>query len=194
MLGQSREVAPKSRPAFDGNLETPSGVVTITLVGGQQVLREPVIGAQRARARLDKPSQRTGRGHYRIGMSRLRRAMTQDNKLTGMSVEQLAERFLDITMQQHHAEMDDDYAAYNRLYRQMEAVEKELKSRPGDQRRILFPLYNHQKAQVRFMAAVATLAIAPDAARAVLQLIGDRNAADARGIMRDLDAGRFVVS
>ena len=51
MLGQSREVAPKSRPAFDGNLETPSGVVTITFVGGRQVLREPVSG-RNARVRV----------------------------------------------------------------------------------------------------------------------------------------------
>ena len=124
--------------------------------------------------------------------------MTQDNKLTGMSVEQLAERFLDITMQQHHAEMDDNHAAYNRLYRQMEDVNKELKSRAGDQRRVLLPFYNHPRAQVRLMAAVATLAIAPDAAREVLQIISDRDeypqAADARGIMRALDEGLFVVS
>ena len=124
--------------------------------------------------------------------------MTQDNKLTGMSVEQLAERFLDITVQQHHAEMDDDNSLYNQVYGRMRAVEDELKSRPGDQRRVLLPLYNHPKAQVRLMAAVATLAIAPEAAREVLQIISDRDeypqAADARGIMRDLDAGRFIVT
>lgn len=122
--------------------------------------------------------------------------MTQD-KLPQMTVEQLAQRFLDITVQQHRAEIGDDNAAYNRLYRQMEAVEKELKARTGDQRRALLPLYSHPKAQVRLMAAVATLAIAPAAARQVLQLISDRNeypqAADARGIMRALDEGSFVI-
>lgn len=123
--------------------------------------------------------------------------MTEE-KLAAMNVEQLAQQFLDLTVRQHDAEVASDYQKYNRLFRQMEAVEKELKSRTGDQRRALLPLHNHQRAQVRLMAAIATLAVAPDAARQVLQLISDRDeypqAADARGIMRELDEGKFVVS
>jgi hypothetical protein len=119
-------------------------------------------------------------------------------KLSEMGVEQLAQMFLEITVRQHDAEVEGDNAMYNRLYRQMEAVERELKSRSGDQRRVLSLLYQHPKAQVRLMAAIATLAVARDAARQVLQLIGDRNeypqAADARGVMRALDEGRLVVS
>jgi hypothetical protein len=45
-------------------------------------------------------------------------------------------------------------------------------------------------------AALATLAVAPEAARATLQLISDRQeypqAADARGMMRAIDEGTYV--
>jgi hypothetical protein len=50
-LGRSREVAPKGQPAFDGNLPTPSGVVSITLVGGREVLHEAVL-AKSTRVRV----------------------------------------------------------------------------------------------------------------------------------------------
>ena len=49
-------------------------------------------------------------------MSRLRRAMTEDNKLTGMSVERLGRAVPRHIFQRDPPEMDDDYAAYNRLY------------------------------------------------------------------------------
>lgn len=121
-----------------------------------------------------------------------------EKKLAAMNVEQLAQQFLDITVKQHEAEVEGDNGRYTRLYRQMEGIERELKSRTGDQRRALLPLHNHQKAQVRLMAAIATLAVAPDAARQVLQIISNRDeypqAADARGILRALDEGSFVIS
>jgi len=76
------------------------------------------------------------------------------------------------------------------------AVEDALKSRNGDQRRALLPLFLHPNAQVRLKAATATLALAPEAARQTLQIISDRQeypqAADARGMMRAVDKGRYV--
>jgi hypothetical protein len=78
----------------------------------------------------------------------------------------------------------------------MEAVEDALKSRNGDQRRALLPLFLHPNAQVRLKAATATLAVAPEAARQTLQIISDRQeypqAADARGMMRAVDKGTYV--
>ncbi len=40
----------------------------------------------------------------------------------------------------------------NRLYWKIASVGNELKSRPGDQRAALLPLYNHKNMQVRLKA------------------------------------------
>jgi hypothetical protein len=68
--------------------------------------------------------------------------------------------------------------------------------RTGDQRRALISLYNHRNAQVRLKAAISTLAVAPNAARRVLQLITDRaefpQAAHAYGMIRALEDGSYT--
>ena len=113
--------------------------------------------------------------------------------LKDMSIDQLVARFIEITVGQFNAELHDEYAKYNRLYRQMEAIERELKSRSGDQRKALVPLFEHANPQVRLMAAQSTLALAPEAARQVLQDLWDRKifpqAADAMGTLRALERG-----
>lgn len=117
-------------------------------------------------------------------------------KLEDMSPEELVDRFLAIAIEQDHAILYDDNARYNRLFDQMEAVEAELRSRAGDQRALLLPLHEHENLQVRLKSAIATLAILPEASRAVLQWLSDRKrqpqAGDARGMMRALDTGRYV--
>jgi len=62
---------------------------------------------------------------------------------------------------------------FNRLYRQMDATEKELRRRGREARLALLRLYDHPNMQVRLNAAKRTLGIAPDAARRVLQAISD---------------------
>lgn len=113
-----------------------------------------------------------------------------------MTVDQLRERFTEIALAQDKAVRVDDSAAYNRLFRQMEAIEDELARRDGDQRRELLPLLDHANAQIRLKAALATLSVAPEVARRTLQRISDRQeypqAADARGMMRALDEGTYV--
>lgn len=108
---------------------------------------------------------------------------------------ELVERFLEIALEQDNAILMDEIARYNRLYGRMEEVKEELKRRPGDLRRALVALYDHPNAQVRLKAAIATLAVAPESARSVLQDISDQNeypqAADARGMMRALDEGAY---
>jgi hypothetical protein len=120
--------------------------------------------------------------------------MTQLNLKT-MTVEQLVNRFADIGVAQDAALLENDVAKYNRLYDQMEAVEHELKSRAGDQRQALLPLYGHQNVQVRLASAKATLAIAPKAARAVLRAIKESKAQpqalDAGMSLRNLDRGIY---
>jgi hypothetical protein len=120
----------------------------------------------------------------------------KDDRFEDMTVSQLVERFTSIAIAQDNALRLDEITKFNRLYDEMEAVEDALKSRNGDQRRALLPLFLHPNAQVRLKAATATLALAPEAARQTLQIISDRQeypqAADARGMMRAVDKGTYV--
>jgi hypothetical protein len=74
---------------------------------------------------------------------------------------------------QDEAQNKGNYAEYNQLFRQMRTLEQELKERPGDQRRELLTLYQHTNAQVRLMAAEATLTVAPQVAHRMLRTIAD---------------------
>jgi enoyl reductase-like protein len=114
-----------------------------------------------------------------------------------MTVEQLVDRFVEIALEQDRVErMDEDVAMFNRLYDRMEEVEAELKNRDGDERSSLLPLFEHPNAQVRLKAALATLALAPMAAREVLQDVSNSNrypqAADAREMLGALDDGTYT--
>ncbi len=111
--------------------------------------------------------------------------------LKEMAVEHLVERFVALAVAESEAIDRGDNARYNRLFPQLEDVREELKERPGDQRRALVPLLDHPNPQVRLIAAVSTLEIAPKAARRALELIKERQefpqAADAYGVLRRLD-------
>ena len=95
------------------------------------------------------------------------------SNLETMTTEQLVERFTAIAIEQDRALLYSEIAKYNQLYDDMTSVMEVLKGRPGDQRRTLMTLYDHQNWQVRLMAAHATLAIAPEEARSLLQAIAD---------------------
>ena len=121
--------------------------------------------------------------------------MTQA-KLKDLTVVQLVERFAAMGVEQDKALLYDEYAKFNRIFEQMEAVKAELKSRPGDQRCALLALFDHSNMQVRLKAAKATLAVAPDAAREMLQRIQQwgrqPQAGDAGMCLWNLDRGVFV--
>lgn len=116
--------------------------------------------------------------------------------LEGLTEAQLVERFGAIGIEQDKAERVNDNAKYNRLCLQMKAIDDELKSRPGDQRRALVTLYDHPNIQVRLMAAKLTLAVAPEAARRMLESIAasrrQPQAGDAGISLWNLDRGIFV--
>lgn len=118
--------------------------------------------------------------------------------LQDMTEEQLVDRFAEIALDQDDALLMDEMRKYTRLYHEMEALEQELNGRAGDERRLLLPLLDHRNAHVRLKAALATLAVAPEAARNALQRISDENeypqAMEARTMMDALDAGRYVPS
>lgn len=71
----------------------------------------------------------------------------------------------------------------------MVAVRDELKNRPGDQRQALLTLYEHENAQVRLQAARASFAVAPEAARALIE-----NIANSRKFPQAGDAGMTLVN
>jgi Domain of unknown function (DUF2019) len=95
----------------------------------------------------------------------------KNTNLGNLTIAQLVERFAALGIDEDKAVIDGDNAKYRRLYWQMDAVEQELKRRPGDQRRALLPLFDHPNLWVRLMAAKTTLAVAPEAARQMLEAI-----------------------
>lgn len=120
------------------------------------------------------------------------------NRFGDMGDEELVERFTTMALDQDEALLMDELAKYNRIYDQMDALKKELKVREGDKRRVLLPLLDHRNAQVRLKAAIATLAIEPEAAREALQKIVDQKefpqAGSAGSMLDALDEGRYVPS
>lgn len=113
--------------------------------------------------------------------------------LQNMSVTELVERFAALAIAQFQAELQSDIAKQNRLIQQGWAVADELNRRPGDQRSVLTRLYDHPNVQVRLNAARLTLAVAPTAAREVVQSIADSKeypqAGDAGMCLWALDQG-----
>jgi Domain of unknown function (DUF2019) len=94
-------------------------------------------------------------------------------RINEMTVDQLVAHFIAIALDQDKAIAVDDNAKFNRLFEQMEAIKRELKARDGDQRRALLRLYDHPNAQVRLKAVKATLAVAPERARRMLEIIAE---------------------
>ena len=115
------------------------------------------------------------------------------DQLKALSVEQLVERFADLALRQYQAGLRGEIAKQNRLIQQGWAIRDELKSRAGDQRSALLSLYEHPNVQARLNAARLTLAVAPSAARQVIQKIADSKqfpqAGDAGMCLWALDQG-----
>jgi cytochrome c oxidase assembly protein Cox11 len=91
--------------------------------------------------------------------------------LSKNTTETLVQLFAELAVEQDRALLLRTISTVNKIYDKLEAIESELKSRPGDQRSALLPLFNHKNMQVRVKSAMATLAVAPAAARAQLEAI-----------------------
>jgi hypothetical protein len=115
--------------------------------------------------------------------------------LAAMTDDQLVDRFVEISLAQDKAILYDEIAKFNRLFSQEMAVDQELKTRPGDRRRLLLRLFDHENAQVRLNAAKATLAVAPAAAREALENLANSKqfpqAGDAGMSLTNLDRGIY---
>lgn len=116
-------------------------------------------------------------------------------KLGDMSIDELVERFAQIGIAQDKAEIMGENGQFNRLYRQLDATEKELRARGHDARMALLGLYDHPNMQVRLNVAKRTLGVAPEAARKIIQAIYDSKwypqAGDAGMTLWNLDRGAF---
>jgi len=106
-----------------------------------------------------------------------------------MAVAELVKRFTELALQQDEAVLAFDVKETNRLFWKLKEITDELKSRPGDQRRVLLPLLDYPNQQVQVKAAKATLAIAPVAARSVLEKIAEMRYSPQR-----LEAGMSIVN
>lgn len=111
------------------------------------------------------------------------------------SVETLVKLFTEIALDQYETHFDFDTRKFNKLFGEMEDVKNLLKAMPGDQRSALLPLLEHPNLEVRLRAAKATLAVAPEAARATLvaltRIQHTPQAGDAGMCLRALDEGIF---
>ncbi|MCU4179136.1 DUF2019 domain-containing protein [Bosea sp. BH3] len=121
--------------------------------------------------------------------------MTQRTNLKALSDTEIVRLFEQLCVEQYDAMEGDENARANRLVRRIWTLEAELKSRPGDQRRVLLKLFGHPNMQVRLSAAWANLAVDYVAARRELQDIADSKwypqAADAGITLENLDSGFY---
>ncbi|MGB6175503.1 MAG: DUF2019 domain-containing protein [Methylocella sp.] len=115
--------------------------------------------------------------------------------LEGLTVDQLVDRFAAIGVAQDQALLYDQHIKFRRLYGEMNEVDQELRRRGLEARLAMLRLYDHPNMQVRVKAAIRTLAVAPDAARKLLEEIRSSKwqpqAMDAGMILGGLDDGQY---
>jgi len=112
-----------------------------------------------------------------------------------LTTEQLVQQFVILSLEQDRAINRDETDGFNRLYDELMLIREALEARVGDHRHALLALYDHPSAQVRLNAAMATLKVAPEAARRMLEIISHSKeypqAADAGMTIHALDGDVF---
>lgn len=124
--------------------------------------------------------------------------MSRNETLRALSNEDIVQRFEQLCIEQYDAMDREELGRVNRLVWRIHALEMELKSRPGDQRRLLRRFFGHSNMQVRLSAAHANLAIDYPAARREIQDIADSKwgpqCGDAGMTLINLDNGIYRPS
>lgn len=124
--------------------------------------------------------------------------MKRPDDLRTLSSSEVVRRFEQLCIEQYDAMERDELARVNRVVWRVHALEMELKSRPGDQRRLLMRLFGHSNMQVRLSAARANLAVDYPAARREMQAIVDSKwypqAGDAGISLENIDSGFYRPS
>jgi hypothetical protein len=93
--------------------------------------------------------------------------------LSKLDVGALLKLHVERSVQQGMALERASISKVNELGGRINQINKELKSRSGDQRGALAPLLSHPNAQVRFNAAQSLIRILPLEARRTIQAIAD---------------------
>jgi len=121
--------------------------------------------------------------------------MKHEQDLKALSNTAILALFEQLCIEQYDAIEGNANARANRLIQRSWALETELKSRSGDQRRILMKLFGHPNMQVRLAAARANLAVDYIAARRELEAIVDEQwfpqSADAGMTLWNIDRGVY---
>ncbi|WP_332119352.1 DUF2019 domain-containing protein [Azorhizobium caulinodans] len=116
------------------------------------------------------------------------------NKFTNYKTEDLVLYFVDRSMEMKRADDNMDDNAYNTADKKVRDIESELKQRPGDGRHALLPLLAHPNIQVRLNAALATLALSPEAEaalRGIAPLGSSSQPFTARRMLAALERGTY---
>jgi len=93
--------------------------------------------------------------------------------LSKLDIGALLKLHVEWSVQQDVALQRANISKVNELGGRINQINKELKSRPGDQRSALAPLLSYPNAQVRFNAAQSLIRILPIEARQTIQVIAD---------------------
>jgi hypothetical protein len=121
--------------------------------------------------------------------------MKQPPNLSSLQNDEIVSAFEKLCIEQYDAMEREEQGRVNRLFWQIYGLEVELKSRPGDQRRVLMQLFGHPNMQVRLTAARANLAVDYIAARRELEEIVNSQwqpqAMDAGITLENLDTGFY---
>lgn len=121
--------------------------------------------------------------------------MTKPRNLATLSNTDVVKAFEALCIEQYDAIERNEQARVNRLFWRIYALESELQSRPGDQRRVLMQLFGHPNMQVRLTAARANLAVDYAAARRELEAIVEEQwfpqAGDAGMTLHHIDTGFY---
>ena len=116
--------------------------------------------------------------------------------LQSQSVAELIAAYERIGIEQYDAIEDDKISLYNKIYKLQRDIMNELISRGFDARAQITKFLDHPNIQVRVHAAIDSLVVAPEAARAVLEEIWlsriGPQCIDAGFIIRGLDDGSFI--
>ncbi len=105
--------------------------------------------------------------------------MSESNKLSGLTDQQLTDAYVELSRQQGEALLKEDTRKYNRPFDRVDAIGREHRKRGDDVRKTqLAPLHKLSSgesridwgtAQRRYNAAMDLMAVAPDLAKATLE-------------------------
>ena len=88
-------------------------------------------------------------------------------------VDEMLQRFIELSLTQHEALLYLETGPYNRAYMKIKKLVEELEARTGDQRHVLVDLFDHPNPQVRLNAAKFAHPLFPEESIQVVQSIID---------------------